>query len=410
MFTRKKLSALSSSSLVRPSGSVQARLRGIGTHLWAGLKKPYVAPLLALGGLAGAGALFLGLAANPEAGSPQIRVNLARFTPVETTASETGELPLAPLSGDAAFGLDSVGMFEGNSASGFALQAEAGPVDGTAVITLPDNGSPVTVPARGKLAARPLTPAPIAGLFEPGPDGNLPIIGADGRTPSQAYARPFKSNGKPRVALIVGGLGLNPATTRAAIEQLPAEVTLSFVPYADGLQNWIDMARAQGHEVLIEMPMEPVDYPATDPGPKTLMIKQSADETQSRLKWVLGQASGYFGVINYQGSAYLRDKTAAPAFTNALKLRGLTFIDDGQGRGLTGAWGRASADRVVDAQLNAASIQNQLAGLEATAKARGHALGTGFAYPVTLAVAIKWTQGLEEKGLQLAPASAIARQ
>ncbi|MFT4091244.1 MAG: divergent polysaccharide deacetylase family protein, partial [Asticcacaulis sp.] len=275
---------------------------------------------------------------------------------------------------------------------------------------LPDDGSPVSVPARNKLAPRPLAPAPIAGLHQSGPDGPLPVIGSDGRTPAQAYARPFRSNGKPKVALIVGGLGLNPATTRAAIEQLPAEVTLSFVPYADGLQTWIDMARAQGHEVLIEVPMEPVDYPATDPGPQTLMIKQSPDETLSRLSWVLGRATGYYGVINYQGSAFLRDRPAASNFTNSLKLRGLAFIDDGQGRGVAGAWGRASADRVVDAQLNAPSIQNQLDGLEATARARGHALGTGFAYPVTLAVAIKWTQGLEEKGLQLAPASAIARQ
>jgi len=405
MFTRKKLSALSSSSLVRPSAAWGTRLRHIGGAAWAIVKKPYVAPFLALGAFVGAGALFLGLVANPEAGSPQIRVNLARAAPTENPANETGEAALAPLSGDAAFGLDTVGLFD-SSASGLG---EAGPVDGTAVITLPDDGSPVTVPAQGKLAAKPLPAAPIAGLHQAGPDGPLPVIGADGRTPSQAYARPFRSNGKPRVALIVGGLGLNPATTRAAIDQLPAEVTLSFVPYAEGLQNWVDRARAQGHEVLIEVPMEPVDYPATDPGPQTLMVKQAADETQSRLSWVLGRASGYYGVINYQGSAFLRDKTAAANFTNALKLRGLTFIDDGQGRGLTGAWARASADRVVDAQLNGTSIQSQLAGLEATAKARGYALGTGFAYPVTLAVAIKWTQGLEEKGLQLAPASAIAR-
>jgi len=69
------------------------------------------------------------------------------------------------------------------------------------------------------------------------------------------------------VALIIGGLGLNAATTRQAIESLPPEVTLSFVPYADGLQGWIDMARAAGHEVMLEAPMEPADYPSNDPGP-----------------------------------------------------------------------------------------------------------------------------------------------
>ncbi|OYW81686.1 MAG: hypothetical protein B7Z26_04710 [Asticcacaulis sp. 32-58-5] len=71
---------------------------------------------------------------------------------------------------------------------------------------------------------------------------------------------------------------------------------------------------------------------------------------------------------------------------------------------------RASADRIIDQSLTAAAIQAQLAGLETAAKSRGQALGTGFAYPVTVATAIKWTQGLNQKGLQLAPASAITRR
>src|SRR5207244_2764329 len=87
----------------------------------------------------------------------------------------------------------------------------------------------------------PLAPAPIAGFFAPSPAGLLPIIATDGRTPFEAYRRPFVANGRPKVALIVGGLGLNTRSTQQAIETLPAEVTLSFSPYAEGLQGWIDM-------------------------------------------------------------------------------------------------------------------------------------------------------------------------
>ena len=82
----------------------------------------------------------------------------------------------------------------------------------------------------------------------------VPVIGKDGGTPAQAYARPFHDDGKPRVALVIGGLGLNSAATKSAIERLPPEVTLSFVPYADNLQGWIDLARANGHEVLLHRP------------------------------------------------------------------------------------------------------------------------------------------------------------
>ena len=114
----------------------------------------------------------------------------------------------------------------------------------------------------------PLPASPIAGFFAPGPAGPLPIIAPDGRTPFEAYRRPFVPDNRPKVALVIGGLGLNSRATQTAIEALPAEVTLSFSPYADGLQGWIDRARAAGHEVLLEIPMEPVDFPDNEiPGP-----------------------------------------------------------------------------------------------------------------------------------------------
>ncbi|RYF88332.1 MAG: hypothetical protein EON95_20500 [Caulobacteraceae bacterium] len=138
--------------------------------------------------------------------------------------------------------------------------ADNGVIGGSAVITLPEggrlegSGGPLIATGGGSA----LIQAPIAGLTAPGPGGALlPVIGGDGRKPWQAYARPFTANGKPKVALVIGGLGLNPAYTRRAIELLPPEVTLSFAPYAEGLQGWIDLARANGHEVLLETPMEP---------------------------------------------------------------------------------------------------------------------------------------------------------
>jgi polysaccharide deacetylase 2 family uncharacterized protein YibQ len=195
--------------------------------------------------------------------------------------------------------------------------------------------------------------------------------------------------------------------TKQAIEQLPPQVTLSFVPYANGLQGWIDLARASGHEVMIEAPMQPTNYPDNDPGPQTLMANARADDLTSHLNWVLSRATGYFALSNYQGGAFFKDRAGVSVFMNTLKQRGVDFIDDGQARNLSGAWGRASADRIIDNQLNGAAIAAQLNGLEATAKSRGQALGTGFAYPVTLAAAIQWTQGLNARGLQLAPASAL---
>lgn len=257
----------------------------------------------------------------------------------------------------------------------------------------------------------PLVPSPIAGFFAPGPAGPLPIIAQDGRTPFEAYRRPFLANGRPKVALVIGGLGLNSRTTQAAIETLPAEITLSFSPYAEGLQGWVDMARAHGHEVLLETPMEPVDYPDNDPGPMTLMAADQGPETVKKLEWVMSRVTGYFGVTNYLGSRFLASDGAYQTFAAALRGRGVAFVDDGSAtrRGGPGVV-RGSAERVIDDQLNQTAIDQQLLALEASALQRGQALGSGFAYPVTLEKVAQWSRALDQRGFQLAPASALTHR
>lgn len=259
------------------------------------------------------------------------------------------------------------------------------------------------------MAGAGLTAAPIAGFYAPGPGGPLPIIAQDGRTPAQAYARPFKANGRPKVSLVIGGLGLNARATHQAIDTLRPEVTLSFSIYAEGLQGWIDMARARGHEVLIEAPMEPVDYPENDSGPYTLMADGQPPETVKRLEWILSRATGYFGLTNYLGSRFLAVDPAYAAFASSLKGRGLAFIDDGSAARRGGGMPRATAERVIDDKLSGPAIDQQLLALEAGALQRGQALGSGFAYPVTLEKVAAWANDVESRGYQLAPASALTR-
>lgn len=264
-----------------------------------------------------------------------------------------------------------------------------------------------TLAASQPFAGGALAVAPIAGFYAPGPGGPLPIIAQDGRTPAQAYARPFQSNGRPKVALIIGGLGLNARATRQAIETLRPEVTLSFVVYAEGLQGWIDMARANGHEVLLETPMEPENYPDNDSGPYTLLADAPPAEITKKLEWILSRATGYFGLTNYLGGRFLTSAPAYDAFANTVKGRGLAFVDDGSAAGKGGGLRRASAERVIDEKLSGAAIDQQLAALEAGALQRGQALGSGFAYPVTLQKAAAWANAVEQKGYQLVPASAL---
>jgi polysaccharide deacetylase 2 family uncharacterized protein YibQ len=364
---------------------------------------PLVGPgAAALVFVAGIATLVL-VTADPNAGAPTVRVKLDEKV-AEVSKSN----------GPGAFNVD--GLSPTNFIQGLSAD---GSTDGQAVVSLPEGaslggGQQASNANLPQITNRPgisLTPAPTAGLTEPSPVGPLPVIGRDGKTPMQAYARPFASNGKPKVALVVGGLGLNAMATRAAIEKLPPEITLSFVAYADNLQGWIDLARASGHEVLIEAPMEPIDMANNDPGPYALMSDATPTETVKRLEWILARATGYFGVTNYLGGKFLTSDQPMTAFMTVMRQRGLAFIDDGAAgkRTVPGLY-RQSADAVIDADLTPESVQRQLLALEAGARSGGQALGSAFAYPLTLEVVARWTQGVAARGYQLAPVSALAHR
>ena len=153
--------------------------------------------------------------------------------------------------------------------------------------------------------------------------------------------------------------------------------------------------------------MEPVDYPQNDPGPYTLMAKDPPAQTVKRLEQLLSRATGYFGVTNYLGGRFLGSDSATTAFSTALRRRGLAFVDDGSAVGRGSGPPRASADRVIDQTLDDQSIGQELGALEDLAGQRGQALGSGFAYPVTLEAVQTWAAGLSARGLALAPASAL---
>lgn len=273
-------------------------------------------------------------------------------------------------------------------------------------------------PPVSEAAAAPRAPqAPLAGLYEPGPGGPLPVIAPDGRRPDAAYARAFDGDpSAPTVAIVVGGLGLNRALTQEAIEALPAEITLAFVPYARDLQDWVDRARADGHEVLIELPMEPFDYPNNDPGPHTLLAEASEIENTHRLDWLLSRAAGYTGVINYLGARLGASERAMSHVLAALEARGLSVYHDGSGRRpvLEAAQAASEArlslvDRLLDANPEAAAIDERLLELEALSLQNGTALGLGSPYPTTVESLADWANSLPARGYQLAPASFVSR-
>lgn len=256
--------------------------------------------------------------------------------------------------------------------------------------------------------------APVAAVSERTSLGTLPKISDDGRTPAGVYARPFaNTEGRPTVSIILGGLGINRTHTRSAIDELPPEVTLSFAPGTRDLQGWIDQARAAGHEVLLEVPLEAYELSSGPAHPQSLTTTMQEAQIESRLSALMASASGYFGLTNYQGGRFLRSPESVSHLARLTAARGLAFVEDG-------SLPRSAMDTVatdaplrfrranfpIDTQPHGGDIQERLLELETLAIDKGSAVGSGFAYPVTIDILKAWTDSLSAKGIVLAPASA----
>lgn len=275
----------------------------------------------------------------------------------------------------------------------------------------------VAPPDAGRLPSG-LLVAPDPMLSETTPRGMVPKIGSDGRQPWSAYARPFtEPPTRPRVALVLHDMGLNADLTIRAAERLPLAVSFAFNPYAPDLAVQIERVRTIGHEVLLGLPMEPFDYPTSDPGPYTLLTSLSEQENLRRLDWVLARASGYIGFTNLMGGKYTSSPEHMRSIAPKLKERGLMFVDartaprSVAARVMREAGGvYAFVNRQIDAQPTATVIDARLEELERTARAGGIAIGGAMPYPVSLDRILAWAQGLESRSVVLAPVSAIVNR
>jgi len=249
----------------------------------------------------------------------------------------------------------------------------------------------------------------------------LKAVAAEPTRPSELYARPPKAiPGKPdapRIAIVVGGLGVGSTATSDALGKLPAPVTLAFTPYGGGLDQFAARARNEGHELLLQVPMEPFDYPDNDPGPQTLLTSLDAAQNADRLQWLLGRFQGYVGVANFMGARFTASENALAPVLREIGKRGLIYLDDGSSQRslasqIAGAnnLAFAKADLTIDAVPTPAEVERALSRLETIARERGTAIGVANAMPVAVDRIAKWAKTAEGRGLLLVPISAIAAQ
>ncbi|MCK1475793.1 divergent polysaccharide deacetylase family protein [Bradyrhizobium sp. 197] len=249
-------------------------------------------------------------------------------------------------------------------------------------------------------------------LLEKSRYGMIPVVAGDLK-PFNVYAADAdraKAAKMPVVAILIGGLGVGAAKTTDAIMRLPAAVTLAFTPYGSDPGKLAERARAQRHEIFLQIPMEPYDFPDNDPGPQTLLTSLSADQNMDRLYWHLSRMQGYAGLTNFMGARFIATEPAMQPIIREAAKRGLGFFDDGSSPRSIAPQAAASqampfgrGDIAIDVVPTPAEIDRALNKLEAAARERGAAVGTASALPVSIERIGAWTKTLSDRGILLVP-------
>ena len=280
--------------------------------------------------------------------------------------------------------------------------------DATAkVIRLDDLPSGDTAAGNGKPASGTAPPLPDSALFTTTRHGPYPQIANDGRRAATYYRRGFKDpQDRPRISIIVGGLGLSSSLTDQAIRDLPPEVTLAFAPYGKNLDVWANQARAAGHELMVELPMDSTGMDPAQLGPAGLLASRSPLENEQRLDWLLSRFAGYFGVTNYLGNKLSTDNVAFRPVLDQIRVSGAAFIGDDEISGSASLNGPPSARTDVVIGADTGPVLGQLENLEKLAKSRRQVLVKIYPTGQSLSDIANWAGTLPDKGIVLAPASA----
>jgi polysaccharide deacetylase 2 family uncharacterized protein YibQ len=282
--------------------------------------------------------------------------------------------------------------------------------------TVTFQNSPSPPPLKNDLRAPPVD----SNLIEVSPFGPLPVIAPDDRAPWQVYSQPVDQKkikaAKGVIAIIVENAGLSEPALQSFLADLPPQITFAFNPYAPELDLWIGRTRALGHEVLMGLPMEPKDFPQSDPGPRALMKSYNEKRTIEAMKWSLGRGAGYVGLMTIMGDSFTEKAWRIDPVLQEAKNRGLLFIDNSTLSGKAVTTERAGAFALpyaasgfqLDDALSQKAIEDVFAKTEAAARKGGHAVLVVSPYPVVLEMLKQWLPMLRAKKLELVPISYVA--
>lgn len=215
-----------------------------------------------------------------------------------------------------------------------------------------------------------------------------------------------------KIAIIIDDVGMDAKRSRAVVD-LPAPVTLAFLPYGTITKSLAKSAKEKGHHIIIHTPMEAMNGSANI-GPGGLVSGMDHAAFENAFGLMAESFAGYEGINNHMGSRLTQDKDAMARLMQILKARGLYFVDSKTIDTSVAARQAAAAgipyaerDVFLDHQDTEAFVVAALAKTEAVAKRRGYAIAIGHPKDHTINGLKAWIPTLEAKGIELVPVKDI---
>ncbi|MDH4164445.1 MAG: divergent polysaccharide deacetylase family protein [Nitrospirota bacterium] len=217
------------------------------------------------------------------------------------------------------------------------------------------------------------------------------------------------------VAIVIDDLGEDLASAHEVLD-LPGRVSLSVIPRRPQSRKVAELARKEGRELLVHVPMEPKDRSKMRT-PNTLRADMTPMEFIQAVNDNLDAVPGAAGVNNHEGSALTENREAMNFLMSELKARNLFFLDSftnpkSVAADAARAFGIRTSKRDVfldNAGDDPAAIRKQLQELARIARKSGHAIGIGHPHAATLAELRKWLPKAAEQGIEVVPVSHLLK-
>jgi uncharacterized protein len=220
--------------------------------------------------------------------------------------------------------------------------------------------------------------------------GALALFSPSARS-SRTAARSIDSSpctpAQPCLAIVVDDIGRDPMALRRLLA-LDAELTFAVLPHARHTAMSVAAIRARGRDLLLHLPMEPVDESKISDEP---VLLRRARPIGAPLVDCLAAVPGAVAVNNHLGSALTQDRAAITEVLRQLAERALPFLDSRTSeRSVACEAARTlelpcvERDVFLDDPRDRPSIERRFRAAVALARGRGWSVAIGHPHPTTI--------------------------